>query len=164
METVNKIKLWVAALGGLLTGLWGWMGWLVVGWIVCMVLDYVTGCVGAWLTGEWSSEKARAGARHKLGMVWVVLVSAGTDLVLWAVLTFLPVISLPFTFKGLVTPVVLVWYIITELGSVAENAVALGAPVPKWLPKLLAIGKSAVDKAGDAMTQEAPEEDHHEGS
>ncbi len=159
METVNKIKLWIAALAGVLTGLWGWMGWLVVGWIVCMVLDYVTGCVGAWLTGEWSSEKARAGARHKLGMVWVVLVSAGTDLVLWAVLTFLPVISLPFDFRGLVTPVVLVWYILTELGSVAENAVTLGAPIPKWLPKLLAIGKTAVDKTGEALTDEADAEE-----
>ncbi len=158
METVNKFKLWAAALAGVLTGLWGWLGWLAAGWILCMALDYITGCVGAWLTGTWSSETARAGARHKLGMVWVVLVSAGTDLVLWAVLTYLPVIRLPFDFRGLVTPVVLVWYIITELGSVAENAVKLGAPVPKWLPRLLAAGKSAVDRTGQAMTEDADDD------
>lgn len=165
METVNKIKLWVAALGGLLTGLWGWMGWLVVGWIVCMVLDYVTGSMAAAKAGEWSSAKAREGIWHKAGMVVVVLVAAGTDLLLSVVLSNLPVIQLPFAYPGLICPVVLVWYIITELGSTAENGAAMGGPVPKWLLRLLAVGKDAVDKAGDAMTQEAPaEEDHHEGS
>ena len=46
---------------------------------------------------------------------------------------------------ALVLPVVLVWYIFTELGSIAENAAAMGAPVPEWLLKLLAEGK---EKAG----------------
>ena len=32
--------------------------------------------------------------------------------------------------NGVVLPVVLVWYIFTELGSIAENAAAMGAPVP----------------------------------
>ena len=48
-------------------------------------------------------------------------------------------------------PVVLVWYIVTELGSMVENAVVMGAPVPKWLVKLLALSKSAVDKVGDGL-------------
>lgn len=46
---------------------------------------------------------------------------------------------------------VLVWYIVTELGSIAENGAAMGAPVPKWLVKLLAMSKSAVDGAGDKL-------------
>ena len=36
-----------------------------------------------------------------------------------------------------------------------KNAVAMGAPVPSWLSRLLAAGKNAVDAAGDAI---APEE------
>ena len=47
--------------------------------------------------------------------------------------------------------VVLVWYIVTELGSMVENAAVMGAPVPKWLKKLLALGKDAVDAAGDKL-------------
>ena len=43
------------------------------------------------------------------------------------------------------------WYIVTELGSMAENAAAMGAPVPKWLTKLLALSKGAVDGAGDKL-------------
>ena len=46
-------------------------------------------------------------------------------------------------YSVLVLPVILVWYIFTELGSIAENATDLGAPVPAWLTKLLAAGQEA---------------------
>jgi len=108
--------------------------------------------------GSWASGKAREGIWHKCGMVVVVLVAAGADLLIGAVLTNLPGIALPFQFGGLVLPMVLVWYIITELGSIAENGVSMGAPVPRWLTKILEIGKDAVDQAGDKLAGE--ENDH----
>lgn len=151
MEHMNKIKAWAAALLGLLTGLWGWFGWLVVGWIMCMALDYVTGSLAAAKEGEWSSAKAREGIWHKCGMIVVVIVAAGADLLLSVVLANLPLVELPVQYTGLVCPVVLVWYIVTELGSMAENAAVMGAPVPKWLLKLLALSKGAVDSAGDRL-------------
>lgn len=150
-KTINQIKAAVVAAVGLLTGLWGWLGWLVVGWIVLMVLDYITGSMAAAKEGQWSSAKAREGIWHKCGMIVVVIVSAGADLLIEIVLTNLPVLALPIQYPGLVCPVVLVWYIITELGSMAENAAVMGAPVPKWLLKLLALSKSAVDEAGDQL-------------
>ncbi len=151
MEQVHKMKAAVAAVLGLLTGLWGWLGWLVVGWIGCMALDYLTGSLAAAKEGEWSSGRAREGIWHKCGMIVVVAVSAGVDLLLSLVLANLPLVELPFQYAGLVCPVVLVWYIVTELGSIAENGAAMGAPVPKWLVKLLAASKSAVDGAGDKL-------------
>lgn len=150
-KTINQIKAAAAAVMGLLTGLWGWFGWLVVGWIGAMVLDYVTGSMAAARAGEWSSAKARDGIWHKCGMIVVVLVAAGADLLLATVLANLPLVELPVQYTGLVCPVVLVWYIVTELGSMAENAAVMGAPVPRWLLKLLAMGKSAVDGAGDKL-------------
>ena len=151
MDQVNKIKAAAAALLGVLTGLWGWMGWLVVGWAACMVLDYLTGSAAACKGGEWSSGAAREGIWHKAGMIVVVLVAAGADLLIEIVLLNLPVLALPVQYPGLVCPVVLVWYIVTELGSITENAVRMGAPVPSWLVKLLAAGKTAVDTAGDKL-------------
>ncbi len=151
MEQVNKLKAAVAALLGLLTGLWGWMGWLVVGWVACMALDYLTGSLAAARAGQWSSARARDGIWHKCGMLVVVLVAAGTDLLLATVLANLPLVALPVEYTGLVCPVVLVWYIVTELGSMVENAAVMGAPVPQWLKKLLALGKDAVDAAGDKL-------------
>ena len=121
-KMVNQIKAAVAAAVGLLTGLWGWLGWLVVGWIFCMALDYITGSMAAAKEGEWSSAKAREGIWHKCGMFVVVIVAAGADLLIEIVLTNLPVLALPIQYPGLVCPVVLVWYIVTELGSMAEDA------------------------------------------
>ena len=71
---IVSIKAAVAAVTGALTGLWGWMGWLVVGWIICMVLDYITGSAAAAKGGAWSSAKAREGIWHKAGMIVVVVV------------------------------------------------------------------------------------------
>lgn len=151
MEQINKIKAAVSAVLGLLTGLWGWFGWLVVGWIGCMALDYLTGSMAAAKEGEWSSARAREGIWHKAGMIVVVAVAAGVDLLIEIVLTNLPVLALPVQYAGLVCPIVLVWYIVTELGSMAENAVVMGAPVPKWLIKLLAMSRRVVDQAGDGL-------------
>ena len=61
----------------------------------------------------------------------VVLVVAGVDTLLSLVLDNLPLVELPIQYAGLVCPVVLVWYIVTELGSMVENAVAMGALVPQ---------------------------------
>ncbi len=156
-KTINQIKAAVVAAVGLLTGLWGWLGWLVVGWIVLMVLDYITGSMAAAKEGQWSSAQAREGIWHKCGMIVVVIVAGAADLLISLVLTNLPVLTLPVQYPGLVCPVVLVWYIITELGSMAENAAVMGAPVPKWLTKLLAVSKSAVDSAGDKLGRDEHE-------
>ena len=43
-------------------------------------------------------------------------------------------------------PAPTVRYIFTELGSVAENAAALGAPVPEVLLNALAVGKQKAEK------------------
>lgn len=150
-KTINQVKAAVAGLLGLLTGLWGWLGWLVVGWIGCMALDYATGSMAAAKEGEWSSARAREGIWHKCGMIVVVLVAAGADMLLSLVLAHLPLVELPIQYAGLVCPVVLVWYIVTELGSIVENAVAMGAPVPQWLVKLLAMSKGMVDQAGEEL-------------
>ena len=48
---------------------------------------------------------------------------------------------------------VLVWYILTELGSIVENAGRLGAPLPAWLSKAIAALESGVDSTGDKLTQ-----------
>lgn len=158
MDMVNKFKAAAAALLGILTGLWGWMGWLVVGWAACMALDYITGTAAACKSGAWCSKASKEGIWHKAGMIAVVLVAAGADLLIAAVLEKLPLVKLPFPYSGLICPVVLVWYIVTELGSITENAVQMGAPVPGWLVKLLAAGKSAVDAAGEALGGEKEQE------
>ena len=58
MEHINGFKAAVAAVVGCLTALWGWFGWLVVAWVVCMLLDYGTGTAAALRAGEHQEQLA----------------------------------------------------------------------------------------------------------
>lgn len=154
MQMVTEIKVAITALVGALSALWGGLGWLVVGWVACMAIDYISGSAAAAKAGEWSSAKARDGIWHKAGMILVVVVSAIADAVLAEVVEHFAVVQLPFELSGLICSVVLVWYIFTELGSITENAVAMGARVPSWLSKILEVSKKAIDAAGDAIASD----------
>lgn len=132
--------------------LWGWYGWLIIVWVVCMALDYASGSIAAVKAGEWSSDIARKGLFKKAGMVLAVAAAIILDLLFGVVLRASQIV-LPFRANVLVSALVLCWYSLTELGSMLENAVKLGAPVPAWLKKILKITKDAVDKIGDGSTK-----------
>lgn len=149
MENVTHAKAAVAAAVAVLTALWGWFGWLVVLFVGCMAVDYLTGTAAAMHRGEWSSASARDGIWHKCGSIIVVMVAGAADLLIGTMLGHLPGVVLPFEYTVLLCPLVTVWYTLTELGSIVENAVALGAPVPAWLTKMLNAAKDAVDKLGE---------------
>ena len=151
MEHINGIKGTIAAVLGCLTALWGWFGWLVVAWVACMLLDYATGTAAALKAGKWSCKAAREGLWHKVGALAAVLVAAILDGVIGLILTNIPTLTLPFDYTVFLTVLVLVWYIMTELGSIVENVGALGAPVPAWLRKAIAALESTVDGAGDKL-------------
>lgn len=152
MEHITGIKAAIAAVIGFLTALWGWFGWLVVAWVLCMLLDYGTGTAAALRAGEWSSKQARDGLWHKLGSVVAVLVAAILDGVIGIILANIPALTLPFEYTVFVSVLVLVWYIMTELGSIVENAGALGAPIPPWLAKMVAALEGSVDKVGEQLS------------
>lgn len=149
MDKVTEIKAAIAAGVAVLTALWGWFGWVVVLYVACMIGDYLTGTAAAMRKGEWSSEAARDGIWHKCGSIVVVLVSGAADLLLGTIIEHLPGITLPFEYTVLICPVVVIWYILTELGSIVENAVALGAPCPPWLATIIDRTLDAVDAAGE---------------
>ena len=152
-DKATQIKAAVAAFFAYMTALWGWVGWAIIIWISCVVLDYISGTAAARRNGEWSSEIARDGLWHKLGEIFAVLVAALCDIALGVILKSAP-IAIPFDFQTLITPIVLLWYIITELGSILENAGKLGAPLPKWLKKMLKMYKDTIDATqGDTETE-----------
>lgn len=148
MENNNiflAVKAAITCLCGAFSAAFGWLGWLVLAWIGCMVVDYISGSSAAMKAGQWSSAQARAGIWHKAGMIVVVIVAAVADKVLAIVLANIP--GLPIDYTVLLLPMVLVWYILTELGSILENAAAMGAPVPEFLIRILANAKDTVEVA-----------------
>ena len=160
-ERATEIKAAIAAILAFLTALWGWVGWAVWIWIACMLIDYISGSAAAKKDNEWASSVARAGLWHKLGEVFAVLVAALCDIALHVLINGAGVqigVELPV----MVTPVVLLWYIITELGSIAENAGKLGAPVPKWLMRSLAAYKDKIDSDHGDYEDKPPDDDKTE--
>lgn len=159
-ERATEIKAALAGIIALLTALWGWVGWAVMVWIACVALDYVSGSAAATAHGEWSSEQARAGLWHKLGEIFAILVAALCDIALGVIVKGAGV-DLPIDIGPLVTPVVLLWYILTELGSIAENAGKLGAPVPKWLKASLEKAKQDIDEKQSGGENQAEYDPKH---
>lgn len=148
-ENLMELKMAIAAFFTAMSAFLGWQGILAVIWILVVVIDYLSGTLAAWLAGEWVSSVAREGLKHKAGMFFVVIVAAITDITLAIVCEYLPV---SFAWPVLVLPLVFAWYILTELGSILENAVKMGAPIPEWLMKLLTVGLKAINtKAEDEV-------------
>lgn len=145
------VKAAITAALGAFSAFWGWLGWLIAAWVVLMAMDYATGTAAALKGGSWSSRAAREGIWHKTGEVVVVIIAAFADGLLSIIMEQLPMVEIALPEIGLLLPLVLVWYAITELGSIAENAQRMGAPIPAWLVKLMANGKEAVDAAGDKL-------------
>ena len=151
-ERLTAIKAAIAAFFTAFAAFLGWQGVMVVIWLAAMALDYLSGTLAAWLSGEWSSAVARDGLKHKGGMILVVAVAALADITLTIICGHLPV---EMTWPVLVLPLVLAWYILTELGSILENAVKMGAPIPQWLMRLLTVGLKAINQKAENMQSEA---------
>lgn len=146
-DHLMKFKAGFAAFFTALGAFLGWQGIMALVWVAAMALDYITGTMAACRAGEWSSKIAREGLWHKGGMIVVVIVAAIADGVMAVLCANLPI---GIQWPVLVLPLVLAWYIITELGSVLENAVKMGAAVPEWLVKLLNASLELVDDALEA--------------
>ena len=163
--TLLGIKAGISAMLAAFTAVWGWFGWMVAAWVLLMLADWLIGSAAAAKEGRWSSAKMREGAWHKGGMILVVCIALVADWLIGTVISHVPGITLPFTYSVLFGPLVIVWYIIGELGSLAEHAVTFGAPVPGWLTKLLEISHNAVESAGDKIAGETePSESAETGS
>lgn len=163
METMDNGNFFLAAKGAVVAACaayvaaFGYVGVLIVLWALCMVLDWISGTAAAAAQGNWSSSTARAGIWHKGGMIVVVIVAAVADAALGVLVDTIPGVTI--SVPAVVLPIVLCWYIFTELGSMAENATQMGANVPQWLVHLLAAGRKAVEKGAEELTVDVIKKD-----
>ena len=146
-DKMTEIKAAIAATLAAMTAFWGWIGWTVIIFAACMFADYITGSWAARSKGEWSSSIARQGLWHKLGEIVALLVAALCDIAIKVIINSeaAPLLA-GLDYKYYFTLIVAIWYIFTELGSVVENAAKLGAPIPPWLAKGIALLKNRADQ------------------
>ena len=146
---LTAMKAAIAAFFTALGAFLGWQGVIAVIWIAAMGADYISGTIAAIKMGEWSSKVARDGALHKLGMLFVVIVAALGDITISIACEHLP---FGVEWPGMILPLAFVWYILTELGSILENAVKMGAPIPEWLMNLLKAGLKIINTKGEELS------------
>ncbi len=143
-ENMMAMKGFLTAFFTTLGAFLGWKGVMLLAWAAVMGLDYLSGSLAACKAGQWSSAAARQGLWHKGAMILVVLAAAIADVVMVLMVEYVPI---GLQWPGLLLPLVLGWYILTELGSILENAVEMGARVPQWLVKLLKTNLLVMDKS-----------------
>ena len=142
-----------ATMTAFFAALGAFLGWRVIMFLVLlalMAMDYFSGTLAARQTGTWKSSMAREGIGHKVGMFMIVVVCVIADFVLLLACENLPHDVINFHWPMIISPLVTVWYIITEIGSIIENAMEMGAKVPAWLPKMLNATLKAVDNVGES--------------
>lgn len=144
-EKANQIKAFITMILAFCTALWGWLGWAIILWAAAIMMDYITGSLAAKKEKNWSSEIAREGLWHKTGEIFAVLVAGMCDIALPIILEGAG-IALSIDIGPLFTPIVLLWYFLTEAGSILENCGRLGGPVPKWFKQRIDNAKDAIDK------------------
>lgn len=122
--------------------------------MLMMVVDYITGMLASKAesldhpgdTGYgWTSKKGAKGIIKKVGYLCVIAVAMVVDYIIVRLSKELGY-QMPVTaFFGLM---VAVWYILNELLSIIENAGRMGANVPEWLSKYIAVLKDKIDSNG----------------
>ena len=157
-HTVKELKAAVSAGVAAVSAMLGWFGWLAVLFALVMGLDWITGTAVAHRQGQWSSSAAREGLWHKAAEMIAVASALLLDSLIATVMHNLPGISLPFQYTVFLAPLVLVWYIVTELGSIVENLGLLGARIPGFLVRAIRVLSSTVDTAGDSLVPEQQED------
>ncbi|MGM9630363.1 phage holin family protein [Butyricicoccus sp.] len=114
----NNIWIFLTAEGG--------MGTFLAALMIAVILDYLTGLAKAWHTHTLKSSVAKSGLIRKFALFAVVAGCGALDLII-------PVSTGYGLFK-----LSALCFTVSEVVSVAENAAAVGVPLPEALTKRLA--------------------------
>lgn len=121
---------------------------------ILMVIDYVTGMLAAKQESlnhpddknyGWNSKKGAKGIIKKVGYLCIIAVGMAVDFIIMKVAADL---GMEISLKAFFGLLVAIWYVLNELLSIVENAGRMGAPVPEWLGKYIAVLKNKIDDKG----------------
>lgn len=146
-----EIKAAIVAALAVVGAFLGWKGILALAWVLVMCIDYITGSAAACKSGEWSSKVAREGIWHKCGMIVVVATAFVVDVIMSVSIPNIPLLNI--SWPDPLCPLILTWYIFTEVGSIIENAGKMGAPIPAFFVSIMKAGFNVVNKAVEEGTK-----------
>lgn len=129
----------------------GILGPVLIILTVMMVLDYITGMLAAKEEAlehpedpkfGWSSKKGAQGIIKKVGYLCIIAVAMVVD---YIILHVAAAMGITVSTKAFFALLVAVWYVLNELLSIIENAGRMGAQVPDWLCRYIAVLKETID-------------------
>lgn len=144
---LSVVGAWISARLGILLPVLGFL-------FAAMVLDYITGMLASKKEAinhpddpsyGWSSTKGAQGIIKKVGYLCVIAVALMVDYIILNVAGTLGFQAPEQVFFALL---VAVWYFLNEVLSIIENVGRMGAPVPEWLSKYIAVLKNKIDSKG----------------
>lgn len=152
---VIALQACLTAAGAWISAKLGILGPILVILTIMMILDYITGMLASKREAlehpddssyGWSSKKGAKGIIKKVGYLCIIAVAMVVDYIILHVAGSMGV-QVPA--KAFFALLVSVWYILNELLSIIENAGRMGAQVPDWLCKYIAVLKEAIDHKAD---------------
>lgn len=149
VAVVSAVVAWMYARMGILF-------YVLLVLMFMMVVDYLTGMLASKTEAldhpgdpayGWNSKKGAKGILKKVGYLCIIAVAIVVDyIILWMAAD----IGLDIGIKSLFALLVTVWYLLNELLSIIENAGRMGADVPEWLARYIAVLKNKIDDKGGA--------------
>ena len=151
---IDTTKALTIGVSSFITAMFGALGWLAIIYACTIVLDYITGTLAAIKLHCWKSSVARAGIWHKIGCIITIGVAGLTDWTISVLVSNTASGTAIERYTTLICPIVLTWYIITELGSILENAEKLGSNIPTLLSAYLQKFKKRLDSSDQSDENE----------
>lgn len=162
MENSNVVKMVTAGVAGTVSAVSAWlfarMGvllYVILFLAIAMVFDYLTGMLASKNEAidhpddpeyGWNSRKGAKGIIKKVGYLCVIAVAMMVD---YIILHVAAEIGMEIDLKAFFGILVAVWYLLNEILSIIENAGRMGAPVPEWLKRYVAVLKDRIEQKGE---------------
>lgn len=136
--------------------------------VLMMMLDYFTGMLASKAEAithpedpslGWSSRRGMLGILKKLGYLALIAVGVGLDQI---IVRGVALFGFDVPGKGFFGLAVTIWLVLNEMLSIVENVGRMGAPVPAWLARCVALLKGKVDQIADQAAEDAPGGDSDE--
>ena len=138
----NFLKYGAAVVTAIVSFLWGEWSMLLTVLVVLVVMDYVSGLYAAWVEGHKNPKDSTKGLSSRVGMkgivkkVFIFLVIAAANLVDYTLIET-GLRDAPIVFQAAI-----IFYIVNELISFAENVGRIGLPVPTQLKQAIQVLKN----------------------
>lgn len=162
MEKGNVVKVVTGGVVGVVSAVSAWafgkigiLFYVILILAVAMVVDYLTGMAASKYEAidhpddpayGWNSKKGAKGIFKKCGYLCIIMVAIVFDYIIKYVAAE---VGIELTIKALFGLMVAVWYLLNELLSIIENAGRMGAQVPEWLSKYIAVLRSKIEAGSD---------------